>query len=99
MTPAGFEPATPARKRPQTYALELAAIGDRTKNQPNQNILLNSYIKGPYSVCIQIYANGIPVVKRTNRYHRDLAHTQNFPPVSYKETNNLLSYHEIYWVS
>ena len=25
--PAGFEPATPARKRPQTYGLDRAAIG------------------------------------------------------------------------
>jgi hypothetical protein len=27
MTSAGFEPAIPATKRPQTYALELAATG------------------------------------------------------------------------
>ena len=27
MYPAGFEPATPANERPQTYALDRAAIG------------------------------------------------------------------------
>ena len=70
MPPAPFEPATPASERPQTHALEHADTGDRGKNQLNRNILLNSYITGPYSACIQMYA----VVKRTSQYHRDLAH-------------------------
>jgi hypothetical protein len=74
MPPAGFEPATPASKRPQTHALELATTGDRRKNQLIPNVLLNSYITAPYSAFTQIYAKGIPLVKRTtSQYHRDLA--------------------------
>jgi hypothetical protein len=57
MPPAGFEPAIPASQRPQTYALDRAATGMRTRNpskRPAVDTRLNRSVTGIGKVTLKI---------------------------------------------
>jgi hypothetical protein len=64
MPSAGFEPAIPATKRPQTYALDRAATGIGGKTRNAFHILVGNVVTRDHTGCLHKWEDNIKITFR-----------------------------------